>query len=224
MKNVFENMSVKKKIIVLLSVVFIVAMLSMGIVLDKIIAEKTQEDFIAATRREVEQVDNAIVLFLSNLKDNLKMIASNPTLKQAGNITVYTNAVSPDGSDMIPMEPLKKGGFEAEVYKIFEQFGESHQGVVSVVSYGTTDGGYLQWPAVPRKKGYDARMRDWYQDSMAEKDKIRITEPFMTSKGTPTIGIFSVVSTDQQQPLGVLGLNVDLPIITDIISDIKLGW
>ena len=58
---------------------------------------------------------------------------------------------------------------------------------------------------------------------MAKPGEIMITDPFMTSKGMPTIGIFSVVKNANGVPQGVLGLNVDLPIITEIISDIKIG-
>ena len=35
--------------------------------------------------------------------------------------------------------------------------------------------------------------------------------------------IFAVVRDNNNQPLGVLGLNIDLPVITNMISDIKVG-
>ena len=58
---------------------------------------------------------------------------------------------------------------------------------------------------------------------MADVNKVRITNPFMTSKGTPTIGIFLVTKDNSNNPMGVLGLNVDLPVVTDMISEIKIG-
>jgi len=58
---------------------------------------------------------------------------------------------------------------------------------------------------------------------MKDTDKVRITKPFKTSKGTPTVGIFAVVKSDSGEPRGVLGLNIDLPVVTDLIDDIKIG-
>lgn len=55
---------------------------------------------------------------------------------------------------------------------------------VSAISLGTWDGGYLQYPAIPRKPGYDSRTRDWYKDTIKQPDKLLLTDPFLTSKGT----------------------------------------
>ena len=81
----------------------------------------------------------------------------------------------------------------------------------------------MQYPAIKRKKGYDSRSRDWFKERMADVNKVRITKPFKTSKGTPTVGIFATVKSMTGQPLGVLGLNIDLPVVTDMISQIKMG-
>ena len=104
---------------------------------------------------QAEQVDNTMDLFLSGLRSDLVMLAESPVLKQGGNITVYIDQPA-DEKDMIPMTPQAKGGLEAAAYELFRQFGETHKDTVSVISYGTTDGGYLQWPAISRKKGYDS--------------------------------------------------------------------
>ena len=223
MGNIFSNFGVKNKIVVSLITIFVVTMLILGLILDNVIANKSKTDFLYATNREVRQVDNAIDMLFLDLKDSLQMMTNNDTFKNSGKITVYADMKSTAADGMIPMTPLENGGFEADAYTIFRNFGENHKRIVSVVSYGTTDGGFLQWPTVPRKEGYDSRSRDWYKNSMAKPGEIMITDPFMTSKGMPTIGIFSVVKNANGVPQGVLGLNVDLPIITEIISDIKIG-
>ena len=146
-------------------------------------------------------------------------------LKQGGDITKYfdASAGTPGSDGMIAMDPAAKGGFEAQAYALFERFGQANKSTVSVVSYGTVDGGYLQYPAVKRKTGYDSRKRDWFTDSMKDTNAVRITDPFKTSKGTPTVGIFAVVKSDSGEPRGVLGLNIDLPVMTDRISQIQIG-
>lgn len=222
MSEFLKKMGVKQKIMVLTSGAFVLAMLVLGLVLNKVITDRETANFAKETTLQASQVDNTMDIFLNNLRDGLVTLANDPTLRQGGNITVYIDQPA-DDKGMIAMNPQAKGGFEAAAYDVFRRFGDAHKEAVSVVSYGTTDGGYLQWPTVSRKKGYDSRSRDWFKDSMAAPDKVRITKPFMTSKGTPTVGIFAVVRDNNNQPLGVLGLNIDLPVITNMISDIKVG-
>ena len=226
MGGLLDRFNVKQKIMVSVSVLFIFVMAVLGIVLDRIITNSEMTNFEEEADLQSTQVDNAMNLFLNGLRDGLVNMANDPVLRTGGEITRYmdesvTATAASDGN--IAMDPQAKGGFELAAYQIFQRFGEAHKAVVSVISYGTTDGGYLQYPAVKRKKGYDSRARDWFKESMADVNKVRITKPFKTSKGTPTVGIFATVKGMDGKPLGVLGLNIDLPVVTDMISEIKMG-
>ena len=226
MGGLLDRFNVKQKIMVSVSVLFIFVMAVLGIVLDSIITNSEMTNFEEEADLQSTQVDNAMNLFLNGLRDGLVNMANDPVLRTGGEITRYmdesvTATAASDGN--IAMDPQAKGGFELAAYQIFQRFGEAHKAVVSVISYGTTDGGYLQYPAVKRKKGYDSRARDWFKESMADVNKVRITKPFKTSKGTPTVGIFATVKGMDGKPLGVLGLNIDLPVVTDMISEIKMG-
>ncbi len=224
--GLMDRLNVKRKIMVSVSILFVVVMLVLGFVLDRVITSSEMANFEEETDLQAAQVDNAMHLFLNGLRDGLVNMANDPILRQGGEITRYMDesvmaAASSDGN--IVMDPQGKGGFELAAYQVFQRFGEANKTSVSVISYGTTDGGYLQYPAVKRKKGYDSRSRDWFKESMADVNKVRITKPFKTSKGTPTVGIFATVKSMTGQPLGVLGLNIDLPVVTDMISQIKIG-
>ena len=222
MEELLSRMSVRKKIMVLISGVFIIVMLALGIVLDRVITSNTLDSFQEEADLQAAQVDNTMNMLLTTLRDGLVNMAEDPVLKAGGNITVYKDGEA--GSDgMIPMDPQAKGGFELAAYQIFERFGKANKASVSVISYGTPDGGFLQYPTVKRKKGYDSTTRDWYKESMADTNAVRITKPFKTSKGTPTVGIFAVVKSTSGTPLGVLGFNIDLPVVTDMIGKIKVG-
>ncbi len=222
MSSFLDGMSVKKKIMGLTTAALLVAMLALGIVLNRVITNNEHENFIHESVMQSEQVDNSMNLFLQSLVYGIKQVANDPAMRAGGDITKYMDG-TPDASGMIAMDPMGKGGYEANAYGVFQRFGSAHKDWVSVISYGTMDGGYLQYPAINRKKGYDSRDRGWFKDTMSSSEDVRITKPFMTSKGTPTIGLFTVVRDNSNQPLGVLGFNVDLPIITELISDIKIG-
>ena len=222
MSNFFRELGVKQKIMLLTGVSILIAMVSLGIVLNKVITDNVMETFTEDSKLQAVQVDNTMTGFLKDLEDGLVYLASDPVIRQGGNLTSYIDGEA-DASGMIPMDPMAKGGYEAAAFQSFERFVNAYQGSVSTISYGAVDGSYLQYPAVPRKKGYDSRQRSWFKDSMADTNNVRITKPFLTSKGTPTIGIFATVKNFNNEPLGVLGINVDLPVITDMINEIKIG-
>lgn len=202
--------------------VLIIPLLIISVFLDTTVKKQTREDFINATTREVMQVDNAINLFFEGVKENTKMLAMHPlTTQRDGKVTTYMDKKG--GADsMVPMTPLENGGYEAELYRLFGQFIKTHP-EVSTISIGTADGGFMQWPAIPRKTGYDSRSRDWYKESAAAPDKLILADPFLTSKGVPTIGIFTGVKDETGALRGVFGFNIDLPVITDLIKNIKIG-
>ena len=217
------RMGIKQKITVMTSGIMVVLMLVIFFVLNFIIVGHEEDKFVEDTKTESEQIDYSVRIFLYSLRDAMSFMANNPALTAGGNITVYSKDMPADAQGMIEMNPMSKGGYEAMAYALFQSFGQQYKDTVSVISLGTPDGGYLQYPAVKRKAGYDSTTRDWYKETMSSSEKIRITEPFMTSKGTPTIGIFTVLRDSANQPHGVLGINVDLPVLTNVISNIKIG-
>ncbi len=213
---------IRNQLIVLFLAITIIPLIVVGFFIDSNIRSSAQADFAKATSHEVNQLDNAIVIFFDGMKKNLKMVADSPNTRLTdGKITSYIN--KPGAADgMVQMKPLETGGYEANLYQSFEQMVKAHP-EISVVSLGTSDGGYLQYPAIPRKTGYDSRSRDWYKDTVKQPDKLVVTDPFLTSKGIPTIGIFTTIRNQDNSLKGVLGFNIDLPVITEMIKNIKIG-
>lgn len=212
----------RNRLIAAFLAVVLLPLAAISFFLDITVQKQTKEDFINGTTREVAQVDNSITIFFEGMKQNTKMLAIHPVTRRGdGNITTYMDKKG--GADgMIPMTPLENGGYEAELYQLFAQFTKSHP-EVSTISFGTADGGYIQYPAIPRKSGYDSRSRDWYKESAGKPDQIVLADPFLTSKGVPTVGIFTGVKDERGVLRGVLGFNIDLPVITEMVKNIKIG-
>lgn len=214
--------SIRNRLIVTFLAISFIPLIVVGSFIDRNVRISAQADFATATTREVNQVDNAISIFFGGMKKNAKMLADSPGIRRTdGKITSYIGKAG--GADgMVPMNPLATGGYEADLYSVFEQVVKAHP-EVSTISFGTSDGGYLQYPAIPRKTGYDSRARDWYKDTVKQPDKLLLTDPFLTSKGIPTIGIFTTIRNQDNTVKGVLGFNIDLPVITEMIKNIKIG-
>ena len=217
-----KGLSIKARLVTAFLAVTLIPLLIIGGFMDYTIKKQTREDFLKSTTREISQVDHGIQLFFDGMKENTRLLADDPlTRRSDGKITVYIDKKG--GADgMVAMTPQENGGYEAELYGLMQRFAKSHP-TVSVVSFGTSDGGFLQWPTVPRKSGYDSRGRDWYKDSTAKPNEVVVSDPFLTSKGVPTVGIFATVKDSFGGVRGVLGLNIDLPVITEMVKNIKIG-
>ncbi len=217
-----KGLSIKARLVTAFLAVTLIPLLIIGGFMDYTIKKQTREDFLKSTTREISQVDHGIQLFFDGMKENTRMLADDPlTRRSDGKITVYIDKKG--GADgMVAMTPQENGGYEAELYGLMQRFAKSHP-TVSVVSFGTADGGFLQWPTVPRKSGYDSRSRDWYKDSTLKPNEVVVSDPFLTSKGVPTVGIFATVKDNFGGVRGVLGLNIDLPVITEMVKNIKIG-
>lgn len=218
-----QRIGIKQKITFMMSGILVSMILVLGILLDQLVTKHEEENFIANTKVQVEQIDYLVYTFLKGLQEELDFLAKNPVIRQGGDITVYSKDLPTGADGLIPMEPMNKGGYEAWLYQEFKRLGEAHKDSVSVVSYGTTQGGYIQYPPAGRKPGYDATARSWYKNTMTDSKPIHITKPYMVSKGTACVGIFTVVRDMENQPLGVMGFDIDLPVVADMIGDIKIG-
>lgn len=214
--------SMKNRLTLLFVVMVLVPLLTVGAIIDRNICNNAKADFNTATTAQIKQVDDTITLFFDGIKKDARWMAALPELRNKNAMVTKYMDQPGDAKGMIEMNPLAAGGDEAVLYQIFERVVKAHP-EISTVSWGTSDGGYLQYPAIPRKKGYDSRERDWYKDNVRQPDRVALTDPFLTSKGVPTVGIFTAVRDQENGIKGVLGFNIDLPIITDMIDKIKIG-
>ncbi|MBO6204410.1 MAG: hypothetical protein J6O13_12860, partial [Selenomonas sp.] len=115
MGGLLDRFNVKQKIMVSVSVLFIIVMAVLGIVLDRIITNSQLANFEEEADLQSAQVDNAMHLFLNGLRDGLVNMANDPILRNGGEITRYmdeTVAATAGADGMIAMDPQAKGGFE----------------------------------------------------------------------------------------------------------------
>jgi methyl-accepting chemotaxis protein len=89
--------------------------------------------------------------------------------------------------------------------------------------YFTLDSGiYYTYPEV-MEINRDYKSRDWYKEAMNNPDKIVITKPY-TNVGTGK-RVVSIAQTIKagNTIIGVAGMNIDLKIFSDSLSDVQVG-
>jgi methyl-accepting chemotaxis protein len=218
-KNMFFN-SIKFKLIVVL---LLIALVPLGIVSYfqiRNVENMIEDSFVESTKREVSQVDNAINLYFEQLKSNTRFLVENEYIKQVeDNITKYLN----NQNDSLMMSPSKNGGVEEDIYYLFDDFAKTHP-EVSYIYIGTKYGGMIQHPEGVVGSNYDPRERPFYEVALANEGQVVLTEPYYwEADDTINIGAVSTFNNSDGEFIGVLGIDIGLNSLTNLIKDITIG-
>ena len=133
MTDFLKDLGVKQKIMLLSGVSIFIAMVFLGVILNKVITDNVRNTFEDDAKVQAVQVDNTMNVFLMNLEAGLANLASEPAMRQGGDITKYMDGPAADSGE-IAMDPMAKGGFEAATYQAFQRYAEAFNGTISTVS------------------------------------------------------------------------------------------
>lgn len=176
------------------------------------------DNFETSSRKEITQIDNAFNIFFKAIADNVTFIADLPLVKD--NSFNLSNFLNGPGSFK---SHLSAGGKEAELFRIFEKFGQTHPGLAYVYS-GRADGGYIQWPDVAIKDAYDPRPRPWYKKAMANPGKVVRTGAYYWAGDDATfVGTAKTIADGSGKVIGVQSMDVSVKQLTELVTQIKIG-
>jgi methyl-accepting chemotaxis protein len=211
----------KAKLLIYSLLLSLIPMLFIGFFVNNKVSKTTEQDYINFSEGEINQVDNAISMYFESIRENALLLATNPEVMKADeSITSYV-AQTAEG-DTIDMTPSQNGEVEKAIFEVFSRFGATHSNA-AYVYMGTSDGGYVQYPEGPTTSGFDPRERPWYKAALEEPGKVKLTSAYAAT-GQDGIIVSNVVTIEQNgKQKGVLGLDVSLEGLTNIIKDIKIG-
>ena len=207
-------MNIKQKLTCAFAAIACLPILLVAVVV--IYKERVQAevDFLDGSSREIRQVDNAMSLFFKGITENVDYLASLPQMIAAPTLKNYSSA---DAAST----PLPETNQELE--RIFDRFAKAHP-TTAYLSYGRVDGGYAIWPSDPSLANYDPRVRPWYKTAMAAPGKTQRTAAYYWAPDDAVlIGTVRTVNDAQGAIAGVVGLDVSLKQLTDLVKQIKIG-
>ena len=111
-----------------------------------------KSSFHHAFFNEVRQIDNGISLMFKLIADNITLLSKHSLIEASHqDITRYLDQPA------TMMQPLKVPSKQADLYRLFLDISSSFTDL-SYIYYGTSLGGYLQWPAGKTVDNYDPRI------------------------------------------------------------------
>ncbi|WP_195574737.1 methyl-accepting chemotaxis protein [Paenibacillus sp. 1001270B_150601_E10] len=214
--------NLKLQLLVTMVVLVLLSTLSLGLVINQKVMNDMEEDFYEATRKEIEQVSNAMDLYFSTINESVQYFANNPIVQQIDStVTSYVNAVGEDGT--IQMTPSQKPGMESQIYNLFLNYANTHPNV-AYIYLGTKDGGYIQWPEGTSKDKFDPRPRAWYTQAAENPDKVMRSGAYAAfTTNSPIVSSSVTIKDKAGNVVGVQGVDVSLDSLTKTINEIKIG-
>ena len=178
------------------------------------IRSQATADFIDASSREIRQVDGAMQLFFSSIEQSVNQLALEPLLANVSGLKNYTSA----DAAQTPLTSVSQ-----QVLEVFTRYADSHP-ATAYVSVALNDGSYTAWPDDTKLASYDPRVRPFYKAAMASPNGITRTPAYYYAQDNATlICTVRTLRDAQGNPRGVLGIDVSLKQLTDLVKGIKIG-
>lgn len=161
-----------------------------------------EEALKSANMEAVEQVQQSI-LYYKNQYDN-------SALQMSKDNNIQQIKANPNNIEMM--------------MKTFKAYSESHK-EVEAIYLGTTDKKFYRYPEKKMADDYDPTARPWYKQAV-EKKSVIWTEPYKAAssgKLVVSVGIPVYNTFNNDEFLGVVGIDISLEALSNNINDIKIG-
>lgn len=214
--------TINNKLIISIVGITLISLVLVSIVISFKVSKQTEQDFSRSVGVQLNNIDASINAFFAEVESNSLMLSNLSLLKETDKrITTYVDKKGVDGK--VPMKPLEGDPLEAEVYKTFKAYVESHPNILASSLGVEENGGFVQYPENPRDEGYDAKKRSWYELATANRDNVNFSDAYTTSGGQLVIYAAKAILDDHKQLRGVLSIDIDLTSLTDVMKTNKIG-
>ena len=207
-------MNIKQKLTWAFAAIACVPVILVAVLVVLNLREGALVNFLDSSGREIRQIDNGMKQFFDGISQNVDYVAKDPRVVAAKGLKSYAGA----DAAQIPLTQTNK-----ELLAIFEQFAQSHPST-AYLSLGLSDGGYASWPDDTKLNNYDPRVRPWYKAAIAAPGTtVRTGAYYWAPDDVTLIGTVHTVVDAAGNILGVVGLDVSLKQLTELVRNIKLG-
>ncbi|MBA1378079.1 methyl-accepting chemotaxis protein [Pseudomonas brassicacearum subsp. neoaurantiaca] len=207
-------MNIKQKLTWAFAAIACVPVILVAVLVVLNLRDAAQANFLDSSGREIRQIDNGMKQFFDGIMQNVEFFAKDPRIVAAKDLKNYSSA----DAAQIPLTENNK-----QLLAIFDQFAKSHP-TTAYLSLGLADGGYASWPDDPKISNYDPRVRPWYKAAIAAPGTTVKTDAYYWAPDDVSlIGIVHTVTDAAGKQVGVVGLDVSLKQLTELVKNIKLG-
>ena len=155
-----------------------------------------------------ENTERLLSLYFSNTANIIRTFAASELIiAEEADITSYKDRHTASGISKMICEP---GSYEARVMQLCMQFQQENPLFVGIAFATEHNGGYVHYPPIDRKDGYDARTREWYKLGKRNPGTVQSLDAYRTSSGQTVMTIVEGITDITGKFKGVITFDVDL--------------
>lgn len=153
--------------------------------------------------------------FLFDMKNMTEFLALDESVRNVDSgINRYINY---DKDTFVPTNTQS----EQQISKLFKSVVDTNP-MITFISFGTQEGGYIEYPAFKPNGPYDPRTREWYKSAVKNKD-VTISEPYQTKMTKEMVISINEVVRNQDSLVGVVNLTISLDHIMEKLGKTTYG-
>lgn len=171
------------------------------------------EDFFklqmeAVSSNGFESSQQLLSMYFSEISNLIRTFSSSDIIRaENAEITSYKDRITPSGvSKMI----VEKGSYEESVMNLCSQFQKENPVFIGIAFATEWNGGYVHYPPIDRKDGYDARSRQWFKLGKANPNNVMSLDAYQTSNGQTVMTIVEGITDITGKFKGVATFDIDL--------------
>ncbi|AIC92814.1 MULTISPECIES: methyl-accepting chemotaxis protein [Shouchella] len=199
LKRFLQNiqfMQLRTKLFIGFTAILVIPSSLIGVISYQNAKEAVMDEMTAATEESLAIVDETLSLFIESQVENIDYIAS-----------------ASDLADFSEDDP----GAQRFLLDSF-QATKNH---VEQTYVGMETGDFINSPSsFQNPPDYDPRERPWYQRAMEQSGDVIITSPYISQSSEQPV---TTIARTTDDGLGVAALNLELTVISDLLSSISIG-
>ena len=165
---------------------------------------------------DFENTEQLLSLYFSNTSNIIRTFAASELITaEDADITSYKDKHTASGVSKMVCEP---GSYEERVMQLCMQFQQENPCFVGIAFATEHNGGYVHYPPIDRKDGYDARTRAWYKLGKQKPGAVQSLDAYRTSSGQTVMTIVEGITDVAGNFKGVVTFDVDLSQLAVLLS------
>lgn len=210
-------MKLRHKMVQMLTGAVVIPVLLICIIVSLLLTNLSKNMFTAYTNVVINAVDRGINLFINEAKYNTEMLSQNQTIRRYDNsITSYAQTTRES-----MLDGKNASGTEKAIWDQLDLMRRTHPNYVEVfVGYRNTS--FVSSESYMMRAGYNPVQRGWYELGVRNPNIVNVTEAYLSTTGEVVISAVKAIR-ENNQIIGVAGLDVSLDQLTQFINQIRLG-
>ncbi len=202
--------SIKNKIIISVTVLFVLSFCTAIFFTDMQVKKQTEENVKKVASVDIDLLNESIELFIESHESALNQLVRNEDVENYSSALISSNE---------EQNLILENNFLREI----QEFVKQYPSVYNVI-LGTANKQYMNYPKYKHDSTYDVTTRPWYIDGIKNPNKVTLIDPYLDARTNEYVITLSRTVSSGDQITGVLSIDISLVNLFDFLSKTEMAF